>query len=68
MPMPRWRLNFGAAYSLCLGWLDLMVVATVSGAGDLWAVDVARRETAKNGLHILLGGICALTVVVFFRF
>ncbi|XP_075493733.1 uncharacterized protein LOC142531484 [Primulina tabacum] len=26
------------------------------------------KKTAKNGLHILLGGICALTVVVFFRF
>ncbi|CAK9153435.1 unnamed protein product [Ilex paraguariensis] len=25
-------------------------------------------KTAKSGLHILLGGICALTVVVFFRF
>ncbi|KAH9668584.1 RING-CH-type domain-containing protein [Citrus sinensis] len=26
------------------------------------------KKTAKSGLHILLGGICALTVVVFFRF
>ncbi|KAK9167495.1 hypothetical protein Scep_002686 [Stephania cephalantha] len=26
------------------------------------------KKTAKNGLHILLGGICALTVVVFLRF
>lgn len=26
------------------------------------------KKTAKNGLHILLGGICALTVVIFFRF
>ncbi|KAL0449870.1 UNVERIFIED_CONTAM: hypothetical protein Slati_1543400 [Sesamum latifolium] len=26
------------------------------------------KKTAKNGLHILLGGVCALTVVVFFRF
>ncbi|KAK4375975.1 hypothetical protein RND71_006652 [Anisodus tanguticus] len=26
------------------------------------------KTTAKNGLHILLGGVCALTVVVFFRF
>ncbi|KAL3630235.1 hypothetical protein CASFOL_023219 [Castilleja foliolosa] len=26
------------------------------------------KKTTKNGLHILLGGICALTVVVFFRF
>lgn len=26
------------------------------------------QKTAKSGLHILLGGICALTVVVFFRF
>ncbi|XP_021772614.1 uncharacterized protein LOC110736646 [Chenopodium quinoa] len=26
------------------------------------------RKTAKNGLHILLGGVCALAVVVFFRF
>ncbi|KAI4336471.1 hypothetical protein L6164_014993 [Bauhinia variegata] len=26
------------------------------------------KSTAKSGLHILLGGICALTVVVFFRF
>ncbi|KAI3873513.1 hypothetical protein MKX03_009423 [Papaver bracteatum] len=26
------------------------------------------KTTAKNGLHILLGGICALTVVVFLRF
>ncbi|KAI9079761.1 hypothetical protein K1719_038382 [Acacia pycnantha] len=26
------------------------------------------KKTARNGLHILLGGICALTVVVFFRF
>lgn len=26
------------------------------------------KRTAKNGLHILLGGICALTVVVFLRF
>ncbi|CAH9142923.1 unnamed protein product [Cuscuta epithymum] len=26
------------------------------------------KNTAKNGLHILLGGVCALTLVVFFRF
>lgn len=26
------------------------------------------KKTAKSGLHILLGGICALAVVVFFRF
>ncbi|EPS71763.1 hypothetical protein M569_02998, partial [Genlisea aurea] len=26
------------------------------------------KKTAKMGLHILLGGLCALTVVVFFRF
>ncbi|KAH9613388.1 hypothetical protein KSS87_006549 [Heliosperma pusillum] len=26
------------------------------------------KRTAKNGLHILLGGVCALAVVVFFRF
>ncbi|KAL3528259.1 hypothetical protein ACH5RR_012915 [Cinchona calisaya] len=26
------------------------------------------KKTAKNGLHILLGGICALTIVIFFRF
>lgn len=26
------------------------------------------KKTAKNGLHVLLGGVCALTVVVFFRF
>lgn len=26
------------------------------------------EKTAKNGLHVLLGGVCALTVVVFFRF
>ncbi|XP_051127080.1 uncharacterized protein LOC127248666 [Andrographis paniculata] len=26
------------------------------------------KKTARNGLHILLGGVCALTVVVFFRF
>ncbi|KAJ0098154.1 hypothetical protein Patl1_28129 [Pistacia atlantica] len=26
------------------------------------------QKTARSGLHILLGGICALTVVVFFRF
>ncbi|XP_011031095.1 PREDICTED: uncharacterized protein LOC105130338 [Populus euphratica] len=26
------------------------------------------KKTAKSGLHILLGGICALTVVIFFRF
>lgn len=26
------------------------------------------KKTAKSGLHILLGGICALTIVVFFRF
>lgn len=26
------------------------------------------QKTARNGLHILLGGICALTIVVFFRF
>ncbi|XP_019200170.1 PREDICTED: uncharacterized protein LOC109193805 isoform X2 [Ipomoea nil] len=26
------------------------------------------KKTAKTGLHILLGGVCALTVVVFFRF
>nr|GMD02450.1 RING/FYVE/PHD zinc finger protein [Ipomoea batatas] len=25
-------------------------------------------KTARSGLHILLGGVCALTVVVFFRF
>ncbi|KNA14216.1 hypothetical protein SOVF_109590 [Spinacia oleracea] len=25
------------------------------------------KRTAKNGLHILLGGVCALAVVVFFR-
>ncbi|XP_010546299.1 PREDICTED: uncharacterized protein LOC104818413 [Tarenaya hassleriana] len=26
------------------------------------------KKTAKSGLHILLGGLCALTVVIFFRF
>ncbi|GAA0152564.1 hypothetical protein LIER_11014 [Lithospermum erythrorhizon] len=26
------------------------------------------KKTAKNGLHFLLGGVCALTVVMFFRF
>ncbi|KAJ4715195.1 RING/FYVE/PHD zinc finger superfamily protein [Melia azedarach] len=26
------------------------------------------KKTARSGLHILLGGVCALTVVVFFRF
>lgn len=26
------------------------------------------KKTARNGLHILLGGICALTVVIFLRF
>ena len=26
------------------------------------------QKTARSGLHILLGGICALAVVVFFRF
>lgn len=26
------------------------------------------KKTAKNGLHFLLGGVCALTVVIFFRF
>lgn len=26
------------------------------------------QKTARSGLHILLGGVCALTVVVFFRF
>lgn len=26
------------------------------------------KKTAKNGLHILLGSVCALAVVVFFRF
>ncbi|XP_011624379.1 uncharacterized protein LOC18436925 isoform X1 [Amborella trichopoda] len=26
------------------------------------------KKTAKSGLHILLGGLCALTVSVFFRF
>ncbi|RXH74146.1 hypothetical protein DVH24_028867 [Malus domestica] len=29
---------------------------------------VKAHKTARSGLHILLGGICALTVVVFFRF
>ncbi|KAK1288903.1 hypothetical protein QJS10_CPB19g00134 [Acorus calamus] len=26
------------------------------------------KKTAKSGLHILLGGICALTVIIFLRF
>uniref|UniRef100_A0A7N0TX28 RING-CH-type domain-containing protein n=1 Tax=Kalanchoe fedtschenkoi TaxID=63787 RepID=A0A7N0TX28_KALFE len=26
------------------------------------------KKTANNGLHILIGGACALTVVIFFRF
>lgn len=26
------------------------------------------QKTARSGLHILLGGVCALAVVVFFRF
>ncbi|KAJ9177039.1 hypothetical protein P3X46_012293 [Hevea brasiliensis] len=26
------------------------------------------KKTARSGLHILLGGVCALTVVIFFRF
>ncbi|KAK7399344.1 hypothetical protein VNO78_10526 [Psophocarpus tetragonolobus] len=26
------------------------------------------KKTAKSGLHILLGGVCALAVVIFFRF
>ncbi|CAA3013673.1 involved in mRNA turnover and stability [Olea europaea subsp. europaea] len=33
-----------------------------------WLIAPRVGKTAKNGLHILLGGICALTVVVFFRF
>ncbi|CAN7100905.1 hypothetical protein HID58_022983 [Brassica napus] len=26
------------------------------------------KKTARSGLHILLGGLCALTIVIFFRF
>ncbi|CAN8264488.1 unnamed protein product [Cochlearia groenlandica] len=26
------------------------------------------KRTARSGLHILLGGLCALTIVIFFRF
>lgn len=26
------------------------------------------KKTARNGLHILLGGVCALTIVIFLRF
>ncbi|GER35247.1 RING/FYVE/PHD zinc finger superfamily protein [Striga asiatica] len=35
---------------------------------ECWLFVWGTLKTAKNGLHILLGGVCALTVVVFFRF
>ncbi|XP_056691534.1 uncharacterized protein [Spinacia oleracea] len=37
------------------------------GRLDLLRLKDTKERTAKNGLHILLGGVCALAVVVFFR-
>ncbi|KAL6223259.1 hypothetical protein ACLB2K_006647 [Fragaria x ananassa] len=55
----KWAVE-ATAILLATGLLTVTVVW-------LLAPHVAKK-TARSGLHILLGGICALTVVVFFRF
>ncbi|GMH11392.1 hypothetical protein Nepgr_013233 [Nepenthes gracilis] len=58
-PATKWAVE-GTGILLATGLLTVTLVWLI-------APRVGKR-TAKNGLHILLGGVCALTVVVFFRF
>ncbi len=46
--------------------ITLVIMSLLYALFDEFHFDV--QKTARSGLHILLGGICALTVVVFFRF
>uniref|UniRef100_A0A7C9AJ70 RING-CH-type domain-containing protein n=1 Tax=Opuntia streptacantha TaxID=393608 RepID=A0A7C9AJ70_OPUST len=58
-PATKWAVE-GTGILLATGLLTVILAWLI-------APRVGKR-TAKNGLHILLGGVCALALVVFFRF
>jgi hypothetical protein len=53
-------------FSGVLVFITLVIMSLFYALFDTFLFDM--QKTARSGLHILLGGICALTVVVFFRF
>ncbi|KAL1354350.1 hypothetical protein AAHE18_05G035900 [Arachis hypogaea] len=56
-PATKWAVE-GAGILLATGLLTITLVWLIAPR--------VGKKTAKSGLHILLGGVCALTVVVFF--
>ncbi|KAG7033494.1 hypothetical protein SDJN02_03216, partial [Cucurbita argyrosperma subsp. argyrosperma] len=58
-PATRWAVE-GTGILLATGLLTVTLACLIAPR--------VGKKTAKSGLHILLGGVCALTVVVFFRF
>ncbi|KAL5555199.1 hypothetical protein UlMin_037435 [Ulmus minor] len=58
-PATRWAVE-GTGILLATGLLTVTLAWLIAPR--------VGKKTARSGLHILLGGICALTVVVFFRF
>uniref|UniRef100_A0A803PIC4 RING-CH-type domain-containing protein n=1 Tax=Cannabis sativa TaxID=3483 RepID=A0A803PIC4_CANSA len=58
-PATRWAVE-GTGILLATGLLTVTLAWLIAPR--------VGKKTAQNGLHFLLGGICALTVVVFFRF
>ncbi|XP_072073648.1 uncharacterized protein [Arachis hypogaea] len=58
-PATKWAVE-GAGILLATGLLTITLVWLIAPR--------VGKKTAKSGLHILLGGVCALTVVVFFSF
>ncbi|XP_023517973.1 uncharacterized protein LOC111781546 [Cucurbita pepo subsp. pepo] len=58
-PATRWAVE-GTGILLATGLLTVTLACLIAPR--------LGKKTAKSGLHILLGGVCALAVVVFFRF
>ncbi|XP_062094145.1 uncharacterized protein LOC133800195 isoform X3 [Humulus lupulus] len=58
-PATRWAVE-GTGILLATGLLTVTLAWIIAPR--------VGKKTAQSGLHFLLGGICALTVVVFFRF
>ncbi|XP_027340670.1 uncharacterized protein LOC113854044 isoform X4 [Abrus precatorius] len=58
-PATRWAVE-GTGILLATGLLTITLAWLIAPR--------VGKKTARSGLHILLGGVCALTVVVFFRF
>ncbi|KAK7247614.1 hypothetical protein RIF29_42500 [Crotalaria pallida] len=58
-PATRWAVEF-TGILLATGLLTITLAWLIAPR--------VGEKTAKSGLHILLGGICALAVVIFFRF